>query len=236
MKKPIILAIDDEEHILELMKYNLEASGFEVQTAVTVKEGFAILKHMQVDTILLDVMLPDMDGMTALRKLRDEEATKNIPVLMVTAKAEEIDKIIGLELGADDYITKPFSVRELVARVNASVRRYKREQPQEVQLGNEKVLSYKNLKLDLQSHKAFCEGEALEFTYKEFELLKLLMGSKEKVFTREALLDSIWGYDYYGETRTVDVHIRYLRSKLASYELDGAIETVRGVGYRFAKE
>ncbi|MGL5677698.1 MAG: response regulator [Cellulosilyticaceae bacterium] len=237
MQKPIILAIDDEEHILELIKYNLEASGFEVKTATTVKSAFEQLEKNHFDGILLDIMLPDMDGMTALKKIRGNESTQDIPVLMVTAKAEEIDKIIGLELGADDYITKPFSVRELVARVHAVIRRNRRDK---VQVQEEEVkvnaLSYEKLVVDKESHKVFYGGEEIELTYKEFELLKLLMSNKEKVFTREMLLDQIWGYDYYGETRTVDVHIRYLRSKLQPYELDHAIETVRGVGYRFAKE
>lgn len=236
MQKPIILAIDDEEHILELIKYNLEASGFGVKVAATIKEAFCHIDENTFDGILLDIMLPDMDGITALKKLRQWEKTKNVPVIMVTAKAEEIDKIIGLELGADDYITKPFSVRELVARVNAVVRRHRREQPEvEVKAKIHEII-YKELILDTESHKVFYKDQEIELTYKEFELLKLLMSNKEKVFTRETLLDHIWGYDYYGETRTVDVHIRYLRSKLAAYGIDDAIETVRGVGYRFAKE
>lgn len=236
MEKPNILAIDDEEHILELIRYNLEANGFDVETATTIHEAFACIEKKEFDTILLDIMLPDMDGMTGLKKLRQWDRTMNIPVIMVTAKAEEIDKVMGLELGADDYITKPFSVREVVARVNAMVRRHKRENPKlEIEKKPNEIM-YKELVIDTESHKVFYQEKEIELTYKEFELLKLLVSNKEKVFTREVLLDHVWGYDYYGETRTVDVHIRYLRSKLSKYGVEEAIETVRGVGYRFAKE
>ncbi|MEG0320395.1 MAG: response regulator transcription factor, partial [Niameybacter sp.] len=187
-----------------------------------------------VDLTLLDIMLPDMDGMTALKKYRSNPRTQNMPIIMITAKAEEIDKIIGLELGADDYITKPFSVREVVARANAVMRRNQR-----LEKGNQEEdteLQFKGLRLDIDSHKVLYKDKVFELTLKEFEILKLLMQNKGRVMTREVLLDRIWGYEYYGETRTVDVHIRYLRSKLTQYGLEECIETVRGVGYRFAKE
>lgn len=232
MDKRMILAIDDEEHILELIQYNLEANGFDVVTATSIAEAHKQLENHEIELILLDIMLPDMDGMTALRGFRTKEETKYIPIIMVTAKAEEIDKILGLELGADDYITKPFSVRELVARVKALVRREYRQPKVEVK----NKLVFKGLELDLDSHKASCEQDLIELTLKEFELLKLFLQNQGKVFKREDLLDKIWGYDYYGETRTVDVHIRYLRSKLEKYGLEDSIETVRGVGYRFVKE
>lgn len=234
MEKKAILAIDDEEHILELLRYNLESNGFEVYTSTTIKEGRAIIDEKQIDLVLLDIMLPDMDGITALRQFKMDEKTKWIPIIMVTAKSEEIDKIIGLELGADDYIAKPFSVRELVARVKVVMRRNQVTAVQTSQESN--MLKYKALELDIESHTVSYEGQVMELTLKEFEILKLLMKNKGKVLTREILLDKIWGYDYYGETRTVDVHIRYLRSKLDEYRLGNCIETVRGVGYKFIRE
>lgn len=234
MEKKAILAIDDEEHILELLRYNLESNGFEVYTATTVKEGKNILDEKKMDLILLDIMLPDMDGITALRQFKMDEKTKWIPIIMVTAKSEEIDKIIGLELGADDYIAKPFSVRELVARAKVVMRR--NQVPQVQDNAEHNKLNHKALELDIESHTVSYDGQVIELTLKEFEILKLLMKNKGKVLTREVLLDKIWGYDYYGETRTVDVHIRYLRSKLDEYRLGDCIETVRGVGYKFIRE
>lgn len=234
MEKIKVLAVDDEEHILELIAYNLSANGFEVLTAMSIKEADSILEKQAIDLMLLDVMLPDIDGMTALKKYRSNDSTKDMPIIMITAKAEEIDKVIGLELGADDYITKPFSLREVVARVNAVVRRNQRvlKHTQE----EDEQLQFKGLRLNIESHTVFYHDEMIELTLKEFEILKLLMQNKGKVMTREVLLDRIWGYEYCGETRTVDVHIRYLRSKLSQYELGECIETVRGLGYRFTKE
>ncbi|WP_053984723.1 winged helix-turn-helix domain-containing protein [Niameybacter massiliensis] len=234
MEKVKILIVDDEEHILELIAYNLSQNGFKVFTATCIQEADRILEDEVVDLTLLDIMLPDMDGMTALKKYRSNPKTQNMPIIMVTAKAEEIDKIIGLELGADDYITKPFSVREVVARVNAVVRRNQRIEKSTNKEAQE--LNYKDLRLDIESHTVFFGDQQLELTLKEFEILKILMQNKGRVMTREVLLDRIWGYEYYGETRTVDVHIRYLRSKLTQYGLEDCIETVRGVGYRFTKE
>ena len=234
MSKYAVLMIDDEEHILELLEYNLLTNGFKVFTATCINEADEILKNEKIDLMLLDIMLPDLDGMSALKKYRQDARTKNIPIIMVTAKAEEIDKIIGLELGADDYITKPFSVREVVARINAVIRRNGRA-GQSVEDGVEEY-AHKGLKLDIESHSVCYQDQLIELTYKEFEILKLLMKNKGRVMTREVLLDRIWGYEYVGETRTVDVHIRYLRSKLSQYGLGECIETVRGVGYRFEKE
>ncbi|OON97260.1 MAG: DNA-binding response regulator [Epulopiscium sp. Nele67-Bin005] len=231
MRKKSVLAIDDEQHILELLKYNLEANGYEVHTATSVYIGLEILKSVKIDVVLLDMMLPDVDGLSALKDIKSSEY-KDIPVIMVTAKTDEIDKIIGLELGADDYICKPFSVRELIARVKVVSRRYKGDNGEETK--NE--LTCKNLKMDLLSHRVTFEGDKIDLTLKEFELLRLLMENRGRAFTREALLDRVWGYDYTGETRTVDVHIRYLRGKMEPYNIDTWIETVRGVGYRFIKE
>lgn len=234
MDKQTVLIIDDEEHILELIHYNLSTNGFNVFTATSIKEADQILQNEKINLILLDIMLSDMDGITALKKFRQAPHTKDIPIIMVTAKAEEIDKIIGLELGADDYITKPFSVREVVARVNAVSRRNIRTE--KVAESNECNYEHKGLRLDIESHTVFFKDTSIELTLKEFEVLRLLMKNKGRVMTREVLLDRIWGYEYYGETRTVDVHIRYLRSKLSQYGLEECIETVRGVGYRFEKE
>lgn len=234
MEKKRVVIIDDEEHILELMKYNLEANGFITETFTSMEAAKPHIEAEGADVILLDIMLPGMDGISALQQFRNNSATQNIPIILVSARSEEIDKILGLELGADDYITKPFSVRELVARVKATVRR--NERTVVAPKVDAHKLVYKGLELDIESHVLTYKGEVIELTFKEFEILKLLMSNKGKVLTREMILDKIWGYDYYGETRTVDVHIRYLRSKLEEHGLGGYIETVRGVGYKFTKE
>ncbi|MDF2613216.1 MAG: response regulator transcription factor [Clostridia bacterium] len=235
MEKKHIVVIDDEEHILELLKYNLEINGFKVSTFISVEEAMGTTQQENVDTILLDVMLPGIDGISALEKFRKSPKTKDIPILLVTAKAEEIDKILGLELGADDYITKPFSVREVVARVKASVRRNERNVVKGEESKKDKLF-IKGLELDIESHLVVYDGKQIELTFKEFEILRLLMSNSGRVLTREVILDKVWGYDYYGETRTVDVHIRYLRSKLDEHHIGEYIETVRGVGYKFIKE
>ncbi len=234
MQKKTILAIDDEIHILELLKYNLQANGFGVICVENVADGMAVLEQELIDIILLDVMLPDMDGITALGMLK-KSMYQDIPVIMITAKAEEIDKIIGLELGADDYICKPFSVRELIARVKVVSRRYKAPEGDSVPVIQEEIV-YKNMKMDIASHSVTIDDISVELTLKEFELLKILLKNKGRAFTRETLLDRVWGYDYQGESRTVDVHIRYLRGKLEPFGTSNWIETVRGIGYRFIKE
>lgn len=236
MEKKQVMVIDDEEHILELIKYNLESNGFGVSTFTNFEDATAHIGEAQIDVILLDIMLPGIDGISALQQFRKNKRTQNVPILLVSAKAEEIDRIVGLELGADDYITKPFSVRELVARVKAIVRRNERSSIEEKETSEAGKIIFKGLELDIESHLLSYKDEKIELTYKEFEILKLLMTNKGKVLTREVILDKIWGYDYYGETRTVDVHIRYLRSKLEAYNIGEYIETVRGVGYKFIKE
>ncbi|OOB79093.1 MAG: DNA-binding response regulator [Epulopiscium sp. Nuni2H_MBin003] len=229
MENKNVLAIDDELHILELLKYNLESAGFKAFCALNAEEGFNILENYQIDVILLDVMLPDIDGISILKSLK-ETKFKEIPVIMVTAKTDEIDRIIGLELGADDYISKPFSVRELIARVKVVSRRSKKGE------NNHDYIVYKNMQMDLSSHELKIDGKLVELSYKEFGLLKILLENKGRVLTREILLDKIWGYDYQGETRTVDVHVRYLRGKFEKFGYAHWIETVRGVGYKFIKE
>lgn len=222
-----ILVVDDEQSIRELITFNLEKAGYQVLCA---EDGLEALKLMQdkVDLVVLDLMLPEVDGLEVCRRLKGEQQTAGVPVIMLTAKDEEIDKILGLELGADDYLTKPFSPRELVARIKAVLRRSAKESSTKGQL------SVGDLRMDFNSYEVFLGKESLELTPKEYELLKLFLTNLGKAYSREQLLDQIWGYEYYGDTRTVDVHIRHLRAKLSGDpKVSEAIETIRGVGYRF---
>lgn len=222
-----ILLIDDELHIIELLKYNLEINGYKVFYALSGKEGLKLAIDKKPDLILLDVMLPEMDGFDVCKEIKKNETISNIPIIMLTAKSEEFDKILGLELGADDYITKPFSVRELLARVKAVLRRNSKEE-------KKNVVQIYDLKLDFDKHEVLKDGKKIDLTLKEFELLKLLILNKGKVLTRDFLLDKVWGYEYYGETRTVDVHVRHLRQKIEDDDKNPRyIETVRGIGYKF---
>ena len=225
MASETILAVDDEVHILELISFNLKAAGYHVVTALTGEEALKRCEVERPSLVLLDIMLPGIDGLEVCRRLKGDRMTSNIPIIMLTARGDEVDKILGLELGADDYITKPFSVRELAARVKSLLRRVAPQQESEPQ-----TLRSGDIMIDITNYEAFKGGEKLSLTLKEFELLKVLVLSRGKVLTRDFLLDRIWGYEYYGETRTVDVHIRHLRLKLGE---EPYIETVRGVGYRF---
>jgi two-component system, OmpR family, alkaline phosphatase synthesis response regulator PhoP len=229
MSKELIFAVDDEIHIQQLIKYNLEANGYKV---IAFESGEALLKECKdtiPDLFMLDVMLPGIDGLAICRQLRQNNRTKNIPVIMLTAKSEEFDKVLGLELGADDYITKPFSVRELVARVKALFRRLNNSIPDDVE-----VIKHGDITIDCTRREVYKGETVLEMPLKEFELLRLLVLNKGKVLSRELLLEKIWGFDYYGETRTVDVHIRYLRQKIEDDDSNPTyIETIRGIGYRF---
>ena len=225
MPSDTILAVDDEVHILELISFNLKAAGYHVVTALTGEEALKRCEVEKPSLVLLDIMLPGIDGLEVCRRLKGDRTTSNIPIIMLTARGDEVDKILGLELGADDYITKPFSVRELAARVKPLLRRVAPQQESEPQ-----TLRAGDIMIDITNYEAFKGGEKLSLTLKEFELLKVLVLSRGKVLTRDFLLDRIWGYEYYGETRTVDVHIRHLRQKLGE---EPYIETVRGVGYRF---
>lgn len=224
--KEKVLIVDDEPNILELLDYNLKKEGYDVQRAETGEAAVAMISKQRPDIVLLDQMLPGIDGLGVLKSIRSTESLADMPVIMVTARAEEVDKIIGLELGADDYVSKPFSVRELCARVKALLRRSKK-----LEIQSQSAVNYKSLKVDNSNYKAYLSGEELKLTLKEFELLVLLMSSGAQVLTRDMILNKVWGYDYFGETRTVDVHITNLRKKLGSY--GDRIETVRGVGYRF---
>lgn len=227
--KTKVLVIDDEKHIVELLKFNLETVNYEVHSSYDGFDGFIKAKEISPDLILLDWMLPNISGIELLKKIREDKDLKNIPVIMLTAKNVENDKIEGLDAGADDYITKPFSIKELLARSNSVLRRYNvnNTTPEKT------VLSVGNLKLDLQKHEVLKGDRKIDLTLKEFELLRLLLENKGKVLSRNYLLDKIWGYEYYGETRTVDVHIRYLRKKIETDNEDEKyIETIRGIGYK----
>ena len=223
MPSDTILAVDDEVHILELISFNLKAAGYHVVTALTGEEALKRCEVEKPSLVLLDIMLPGIDGLEVCRRLKGDRTTSNIPIIMLTARGDEVDKILGLELGADDYITKPFSVRELIARVKALLRR---AAPQNEEEG---ILHVGGLTIDVGNYEAFRNGEKLSLTLKEFELLKLLVLSRGKVLTRDFLLDRIWGYEFYGETRTVDVHIGQLRKKLGLFD---NIKTISKMGYR----
>lgn len=223
-----ILVIDDEEHIVELLQFNLETSDYIVDYSYDGFDGFLKAKESKPNLILLDWMLPNISGIDVLRKIRGDKELKNTPVIMLTAKNMESDKVEGLVGGADDYITKPFSIKELLARISSVLRRYNMNSPKE-----EELLMVKDIKLDLIKHEVTKNGERLDLTLKEFDLLKILLQNKGKVLSRNFLLDKIWGYEYYGETRTVDVHIRYLRKKIeSSHNNEKYIETIRGIGYK----
>ncbi len=223
-----VLVIDDEMHIVELLKFNLEMSNYEVDYAYDGIDGYIKARELKPDLILLDWMLPNISGIDVLRKIRSDKELANTPVIMLTAKNMENDKVEGLEFGADDYMTKPFSVKELLARIGTVLRRCNIKVKTK-----ESTLFTGDLKVDLSKHEVYKGSEKIELTLKEFELLKLLLENKGKVLSRNYLLDKIWGYEYYGETRTVDVHIRYLRKKIESEnDSDKYIQTIRGVGYK----
>jgi two-component system alkaline phosphatase synthesis response regulator PhoP len=223
-----VLVVDDEEHIVELVKFNLETEGFDVEVAYDGLDGFVKARDTKPDLIFLDWMLPGISGIDILKKIRSDKELSNTPVIMLTAKNMESDKIQGLDVGADDYITKPFSVKEVLARTNAVLRRYGG-----VSKSTETALVLEDIKVDLQKHEVTKNGQKLELTLKEFELLKMLLQNRGRVLSRNHLLDKIWGYEYYGETRTVDVHIRHLRKKIEDESKhERFIETIRGVGYK----
>ncbi len=223
----MIYCVEDERNIRELLVYTLSGSGYEAKGVANGKELKKALKEEIPDLILLDIMLPGEDGYAVLEYLKGRPDTQDIPVIMVTAKEAEYDKVRGLEGGADDFITKPFGMMEFLARVKAVLRRTKKqEQPKEYH--------YKGLTVDMKSRKVRENGRCVDLTLKEFELLRYLLENQGTVLSREKILEKIWGYEIYGETRTVDVHIRTLRQKLG--EAGSMIETVRGVGYRIGEE
>lgn len=226
-----ILVIDDEINILELIKYNLEKENYNVIALESGENIINILNENSVDLIILDIMLPNIDGLEILKIVKGNINYKKIPIIMLSAKSEEIDKILGLELGADDYIPKPFGIRELLARVKAVLRRSK-----ETNVTHGKLKIYGFL-LDLESYSLYKNNKEIDLTLKEFEIFKYLVNNIGQVIPRDVLLEKIWGYDYIGETRTVDVHIRQLRKKIEDDDANPFyIMTVRGVGYKFRKE
>ena len=226
-----ILIVEDEANIRQLVRYNLEKEGFQIIEAVDGLQGVKLAKIEKPDLVLLDLMLPEMDGLEVCRNIKGNTGTSSLPIIMLTAKSEEIDKVIGLELGADDYMTKPFSPRELVARVKAVLRRSQKDTtlPGELSVGR--------LRFNFSRYEVHMGNVKLELTPKEYELLKMLATNLGKVFTREQLLEKVWGYEYFGDTRTVDVHVRHLRAKMESDpETAEAIETIWGFGYRLREE
>ncbi|AIM25172.1 response regulator YycF [Melissococcus plutonius] len=225
MKK--ILVVDDEKPISEIVKYNLVKEGYEVYTAFDGEEALEKVTEVEPDLVLLDLMLPKMDGLEVAREIRK---TYNMPIIMVTAKDSEIDKVLGLELGADDYVTKPFSNRELVARVKANLRREASSVKEEA--GNQSELTIGDLTIHPDAYMVSKAGENIELTHREFELLYYLARHLGQVMTREHLLQTVWGYDYFGDVRTVDVTVRRLREKIEdSPSHPGYLVTRRGVGY-----
>lgn len=221
-----VLIIEDDPDIAEGLRYNLQREGMDARVALTGEQGLSAALDVRNPPalIILDLMLPGMSGTELCRRLRREPATRRTPIIMLTARTSESERVAGLDLGADDYITKPFSVRELVARVRAVMRRARADA----------TANYEDsrLTIDFADMRVVCEGENIKLTRKEFNLLAALARNAGRVATRQSLLDNVWGYEYYGDTRTLDVHIRRLRQKLGACE--DAIETVVGVGYRFA--
>ncbi|TYP57449.1 response regulator YycF [Thermosediminibacter litoriperuensis] len=224
-----ILVVDDEKPIVDILKYNLTKEGYEVIVAYDGEEAVGVALSQNPDLILLDVMLPKKDGFQVCKNLREKLVC---PIIMLTAKGEEVDKVLGLELGADDYVTKPFGMRELMARIKANLRRLTLSNPIEEQ----KVIKVKDLEIDLASFQVRKNGNPVELTFREFELLKFLASQPGQVFSREKLLEEVWGYEYYGDIRTVDVTIRRLREKIEDDPSNPSyIMTKRGVGYYFIR-
>lgn len=227
-----ILVVDDERPIADILKFNLEREGFEVEVAYDGEEAVAKAKRMSFNLVVLDIMLPKMDGFSVCREIRSHSA---VPILMLSAKEAEVDKVLGLELGADDYVTKPFSPRELLARVRAILRRMRTQEGQgTLTQPSDQLLRGGPLTLNLTSYDVLKGDEVIALTPREFELLRHLVGHPGQVFSREALLEEVWGYDYFGDVRTVDVTVRRLREKIEDSPAQPEfIKTKRGIGYYF---
>lgn len=225
-----VLVIEDEENLLEALKYNLEREGYTALTASDGERGLGMARKHRPDLVILDIMLPRIDGKEVCRILRRENDT---PIIMLTARGEEVDRVVGLEIGADDYVTKPFSMRELLARLRTVLRRTRSNGMGETAASRERLASG-DLVVDLASHTVTLADKQIEMKPREFDLLALLVANKGRAFTRDQILERLWGQDYIGDTRTVDVHIRWIRQKIE--EGPGSpnrIVTIRGVGYRF---
>jgi DNA-binding response OmpR family regulator len=225
-KQHTILVVDDEPSIVDVLRYNLEKANFSVLVARDGEQALQLAHTRQPDLIVLDLMLPGIDGLEVCRNLRKDG---NVPIIMLTARDEEIDRVVGLELGADDYVVKPFSTRELIARIKSVLRR-----AQTSDVGNETILQKGHLSMNLDKHEASWDGELLELSALEFDLLETLIRNEGHVLTREQLISTVWGYDFFGDTRAVDTAVRRLRARLreASSLAAESIATVRGVGYR----
>ena len=220
-----VLIVEDDNNIAELLHLYLEKEGFETCVAKDGGKGVELFRQFQPDLVLLDIMLPVMDGWSVLKKIREESKT---PVIMLTAKGETTDKVSGLEMGADDYIVKPFEMKEVLARIHAVLRRTSPEEEQQ-----EKKLSFDKLVINLDSYELLVDGQRVDTPPKELELLFHLASAPNRVFTRNQLLDEVWGFDYFGDSRTVDVHIKRLREKLEDVSEQWRLKTVWGVGYKF---
>ncbi len=232
MAKKSILVVDDEPSIVELLSFNLKKEGYEVQKAFDAEEALKAANETDIDMFIVDIMLPGMDGFEMVRNIRSMEKYRQTPVIFLSAKSEEFDKVLGLELGADDYITKPFSVREVLARIRAVFRRI--QQTTHTKEERPKKIIARDLEIDTEKYEVRVKNKMVALTPLEFELLRFLAENEGKVFSRDVLLDKLWGYDYYGDTRTVDVHIRRLRTKIEEDPSSPKfIMTVRGKGYKF---
>ncbi len=219
----LIYVVEDDKNIQEIEQIALKNSGYQVVTFDTAGDFFDALKTQTPDLLLLDIMLPDMDGLQVLEQVRGQAALRSLPIIMVTAKTTELDKVRGLDMGADDYLSKPFGIMELISRVKALLRRSGGKKEKNITIGQ--------VCLDEEKHKVTVGGQACELTYKEYELLKLLMANAGAVTSRESILEQVWGTDFEGESRTLDMHIKTLRQKLGAS--GGMIKTVRNVGYIF---
>ena len=229
-----VLIVDDEKSIVDILKFNLEKSEYKTICAYDGKEALKLAREMNPDLILLDVMLPYMDGFEVCKALRSEGSA--IPIIMITAREQETDKVLGLELGADDYITKPFSVRELLARVKANMRRLPVQESAPIEKSGN-VIEFKDIIIDFGRHTGFKGGSALELTQREYELIKFLASNPGRVISRKELMSEVWQYDYYGDLRAVDVAVRRLREKLEDNPAEPVyVMTKRGVGYYFSEE
>jgi len=225
--KQRILVVDDEPDLLELVRVNLAQAGFEVETAATGRKALDCVRRSAPDLVVLDLMLPDLPGTDVCRELRSDPEFARLPIIMLTARADEVDRVVGFELGADDYVTKPFSPRELTLRVRAILRR------RSAHVDEVEPFQHGGLRVDSERHRCFVENVEVELTAKEFELLKHLLRRPGRVLTRDQLLDGVWGHDVTVTTRTIDTHVKRLREKLGS--AGAMIETVRGIGYRFCE-
>lgn len=231
---PVILVVDDEANIVELIKFALQKEDYRVVSALDGASGLAMANEYLPDLIVLDIMMPGRDGLEVCRALKANPATAPIPIIILSAKSDDIDKVLGLEMGADDYVTKPFSPRELLARIKANLRRRQYIKEGLSPSGPQKELKFNNLVIRPEKYEVELAGQRIYLSPKEFEILELLASNPGRVFSREMLLEKIWGFNELRETRTVDVHIRYLRQKIEEDPSTPAlIETVRGVGYRF---